>query len=96
MTLSIKLGDRVAGMDSYYVGTVIAVWENSCLVEFDTHGAYLEGRKRREVKFFSGYGSVKIAKPYQEWHNACGMYKEGVATCIPQLPIEWRKHESLD
>ena len=80
-----KLGDRVAEPDSYYVATVVSTWGDTIvLVEYDAHGRYLT-EKREDLKSVS---RVQLAQPYQEFHNACGMQKDGVPTVIPPSPYK--------
>lgn len=86
----IEKGARVAEHGSWYVGTVISDWPNNplVLVEYDAHGRYAEG-KRTELKFMNGgYGSVRRATGYNEFHNACQMRDEGAPTVLPPNPYD--------
>lgn len=78
-----KIGDRVAKMDSYYVGTIIKLFDEACVVEYDTHGRYLTVKRQEYVKL-KGAFAVRRAQPYQEFHNAAGMFKDNVFTCFPK------------
>lgn len=90
-----KVGDRAADWGSWYVGTVVEAWDTACIVEYDMHGRYLTLTKRREYKFYKGYASAQIALPYQEWYNAVSMMRDGVPTCLPDLPVEWKKYKDF-
>lgn len=89
-TKKLEVGDRAADWDSYYVGTVVEAWDTACIVEYDAHGRYLTAR-RREYKFYKGYASAQPALLYQEWYNAVSMMRDGIPTCLPDMPLEWKE-----
>lgn len=62
-----NLGDRVAHMDSYVVGTVIRAWEGASLVQYDG-----EAKDTYELNRY-----LSPAQPYQEAWNKYRLSKLG-------------------
>lgn len=60
------VGQRVARMDSYVVGTVIHAWDSACLVQYDG--------KPKDTYELNRY--IFQAQPYQEAWNKYRLRKE--------------------